>query len=412
MIGRDCRPTSEGLAAAFIEGVISRGKRVRNLGLTTTDALYYSTTRYEAAGAMITASHNPADYNGVKLCKAGGMPLSSKELMACRDEVVRLEPIQAARGRTENINIMPDYIEHLLSLTGDVGQFSRLKVAVDGSNGMAGLAVGQLFKRLPAKMSGLYLELDGTFPNHPADPSYEENMVDLIDLVRRESSDLGVIFDGDADRAVFVDDLGEPIPGSTTVALLSHWYLTKKQSAATIVHDSICSHMVPKIIRKYGGRAVRSRVGTPFIRQAILEAKADFGAETSGHCYFKDNHMIDSGLLTMLYMMNIRAVSGEPLSVLRKKFEHPGSYAHKAFEVADVNKALRSAARAFAGRGYLDFFDGLIVEWPDKWFSLRPSNTEPVIRLHAEAENAEELRELMQEVESIAIRATESSPNA
>ena len=409
MVGRDCRLTSKDLSEAFIAGARRQGKNVWDLGLTTTDALYYSTTRHEAAGAMITASHNPANYNGVKLCKAGAVPMSSEELEACRDRVPRLGRPEVPEGKLGHIDIMPAYLEHLLSLIGDVERMGGLRVAVDGSNGMAGLAIGRVFESLPAELLGLHLELDGNFPNHPADPSYGENLTDLIDLVRRESPDLGVIFDGDADRAVFVDDRGEPLSGSTTVALLSHWYLTRKQPSATIVHDSICSRMVPRTIERYGGRAVRSRVGTPFIRQTMMKAGADFAAETSGHCYFKENSMIDSGLLTMLCMMRIRAEAGEPLSVLRKKFEHRNAYGKTTFKVVDRDVVLRRVANAFAGRGQLDFFDGLIAEWPDRWFSLRPSNTEPIVRLHAEAGNSTDLEQMMQEVAELIKRISASA---
>ena len=399
VLGRDCRLTSEELMAAFIAGVTGEGKNVLNLGLTTTDALYYATVQQEIAGAMITASHNPAHYNGVKLCKAGAIPFNSRELGALRDGTTKTNGSQ--QGRVENLDVLPDYIEHLLSIIVAKETWSNLRVAVDGSNGMAGLALEQIFSRTPSELIGIHMELDGEFPNHPADPSYSENLRDLIQLIKRESPDLGVIFDGDADRAVFIDDKGKSLPGGSALSLIASWYLTKQAPGSTIVYDSICPRQTPQMIEKYGGQAVRSRVGTPFVRQTMLEANANFGGETSGHFYFKENFAIDSGLLTMLIMMQILSETDVPLSSLRKQFESQAAYQAVTFPIHDREKTLLAVADAFHDKGQLDFFDGLIVNWPNKWFSLRPSNTEPIIRLHAEAESQEILQQLIQEVSLI-----------
>ena len=400
VLGRDCRLTSQELMAAFIAGVTSKGKNVLNLGLTTTDTLYYATVQQEVAGAMITASHNPAHYNGVKLCKAGAMPFNSQELEALRDD----NPTKthgSKQGRVENIDILPSYIEHLLSIIVAKETWSNLRVAVDGSNGMAGLALEQVFSRTPSELIGIHMELDGEFPNHPADPSYSENLKDLIELIKRESPDLGVIFDGDADRAVFIDDKGQPLPGGSALSLIASWYLTKQAPGSTIVYDSICPRQTPQMIEKYGGQAVRSRVGTPFVRQTMLEANANFAGETSGHFYFKENFAIDSGLLTMLIMMQILSETDVPLSSLRKQFESQAAYQAVTFPIHDREKTLLAVADAFRDKGQLDFFDGLIVSWPDKWFSLRSSNTEPLIRLHAEAQSTESLKGIISEVADI-----------
>ena len=401
IIGRDCRLTSNVLTKAFNEGIIRQGKDVLDLGLITADGLYYATAKEAIAGAMITASHNPGHYNGVKLSKAGAVPLSSEELIELRDKMT-LPLVNAGRlGQTEKGSIMPEYIEHLLSIVSPLGGYENLRITVDGSNGMAGPAVEHIFRRLGAELIGIYLEPDGNFPNHPADPSHLDNLYDLIKLTERHQPNLGVIFDGDADRAVFIDEKGKPLSGSTTIALISQWYLANRKPQATIVHDSICSRMTPKLIESYGGRAVRSPVGSPFIKQTLLEADADFAGETSGHYYFKENFAIDSGLLSMLIMMQIVSEASEPLSVLRQKFEHQAIYQATTFKVTNWAGVLEAVAAAFAQRGELDFFDGLIVNWPDKWFSLRSSNTEPLIRLHAEAPDVESLEDIISEIADI-----------
>ena len=399
-VGRDCRLTSEELMGAFTAGITGAGKNVLDLGLTTTDTLYYATVQRKAAGAMITASHNPAHYNGIKLCKAGAMPFNSKELEALRDGIPT-KTNGSKQGRVENIDVLPNYIEHLLSITGAKKPRRKLKVAADGSNGMAGIALEQIFSRTPAELIGIHITPDGEFPNHPADPSHSENLKDLIQLIKQESPDLGVIFDGDADRAVFIDDKGQPLPGGTAISLIASWYLKERAPGSTIVYDSICPHQTPRMIEKCGGKAVRSRVGTPFVRQTMSETNANFAGETSGHFYFKENFAIDSGLLTMLIMMQILSETDAPLSSLRKQFESQAAYQAVTFPILDREKALLAVADAFSNKGQLDFFDGLIVNWPNKWFSLRSSNTEPIIRLHAEAENQETLQKLIQEVSLI-----------
>ncbi len=400
VVGHDCRLTSEVLMAAFVAGITGEGKNVFNLGLTTTDTLYYATVQQKIAGAMITASHNPAHYNGVKLCKAGAMPFSSGELEAFRDGIPT-KTNGGKRGRVENIDVLPSYIEHLASIIATTEAWKKLRIAADGSNGMAGIALEQIFSRTPAELIGIHMQPDGRFPNHPADPSHSENLQDLIQLIERESPDLGVIFDGDADRAVFIDDKGQPLPGGTAIALVASWYLTKRAPGSTIVYDSICPHQTPRIIEQYGGRAIRSRVGTPFVRQTMLEANANFAGETSGHFYFKENFAIDSGLLTMLVMMQILSETDVPLSSLRKQFEGHAVYQAVTFPILAGEKTLLAVADAFRDKGQLDFFDGLIVNLPDKWFSLRSSNTEPLIRLHAEAQSTESLEEIISEVADI-----------
>lgn len=396
VVGRDCRLSSPDLYQAFIEGALSRATDVWQLGETTTDGLYYASVREQMAGAMVTASHNPPEYNGLKLCRANAVHLGGRELQILKANLRDSEGEQA--GRLNDLEIIPDYIDHLLQIIRP-GTLTPLRVGLDGGNGMAGLIAERLFERLPLDLSGLYLEPDGSFPNHQADPSNAQNLQELINLVRTESLDLGVAFDGDADRAVFIDDGGEIIHGSTAVALMAEWSL-KRHPQAKIVYDAISSRRVAEIIEKYQGRPIRSRVGTPFIRQAIVDNQAVFGGETSGHCYFKENSNIDSGMLTMLIMLQIISEKQQPLSVIRQAFEPYPSSGEIAFEARiDQATLFKKVIQEFGSRAQIDDLDGLTISWPDKWLNLRFSNTEPIIRLNVEALEADDVGPLARRVE-------------
>ena len=264
---------------------------------------------------------------------------------------------------------------------------------------MAGVAISRIFDRIPAELIGLYLEPDGTFPNHPADPLKPENLKDLIALMEREHPDLGVAFDGDADRAFFVDDRLQPLSGSTTTALIARWFLARRPGA-TIVHNLITSRAVPEIIRAAGGVPVRTRVGHSFIKEVMAESGAVFGGEHSGHYYFADNYRADSGMLAMLVLLQVVSEAGRPLSELRTDVELYVASGEINFEVADQQATLERVSQAFAGVDQ-DRLDGLTVSWSTKWFNLRPSNTEPLLRLNAEASDPEELAELVAQVEAV-----------
>jgi len=395
-VGRDCRLSSPSLAAALIAGIASRGVGVDDLGMITTDMVYYAAGSLDRPGAMITASHNPQGWNGIKLCLAGAAPVGAGTGL---EEVRRLTesppPPAAAPGDVLRVEVLPGYVEHLLSIV-DATQLAGLRVAADGGNGVAGVAVPAVFDRLPATLIGLYLEPDGRFPNHHPDPLRPENLRDLEALMRRERPQLGVAFDGDADRAFFVDDALRPLPGSTVTAMAAQWFLRREPGAA-VVHNLICSRAVPEAIRRAGGTPVRTRVGHSFIKAVMKETGAVFGGEHSGHYYYRDNYRADSGILTMLVLMQVLAEDGRPLSEMRREFE---PYAQSGEINLHVGHPA-AVANAVAGRftdGEQDRVDGLTVSWADRWFNLRPSNTEPVLRLNVEAPDATAVEELVARV--------------
>ncbi len=397
-VGQDCRTSSPGLAAAFIAGAASQGVDVDDLGIVTTDMVYFASGAFDEPGAMITASHNPGEWNGIKLCLAGAAPVGAESGL---DEVRRLagrpRP-QVEAGRVRRRDVLGGYLDHLLSIV-DVSRFAAIRVAVDGGNGVAGVAVPAVFERLPADLIGLYLEPDGTFPNHHPDPLRPENLRDLEELMRRERPDLGVAFDGDADRAFFVDGELEPLPGSTVTAIIAGWFLAREPGSA-VVHNLICSRAVPETVRLAGGTPIRTRVGHSFIKAVMKESGAIFGGEHSGHYYFRDNFRADSGILAMLVLMQVVSEAGRPLSEIRAEFEPYAQSGEINLEVADQSAATEAVAAAFAG-GDQDRLDGLTVSWSDRWFNLRPSNTEPVLRLNVEAPDAAGVAALVRQVEEI-----------
>ncbi len=398
-VGRDCRRSSPDLAEAIAAGITAQGADVLDIGEVPTDCIYYVSGSRSIPGVMITASHNPPEYNGIKLCREGAAPVGAEtglgEIRAMVDQGV---PPGPGGGVVEVVDAISGYVDHLLSVV-DPDRIGRLRVAADGGNGMAGVAIGRIFERLDAELIGLYLEPDGTFPNHPADPLKPENLQDLVALMERERPDLGVAFDGDADRAFFVDDQLQPLSGSTTTALIARWFL-QRHPGATIVHNLITSRAVAETIRAHGGVPVRTRVGHSFIKKVMAESGAVFGGEHSGHYYFADNYRADSGMLAMLVLLQVVSEAERPLSELRKDVEPYVASGEINFEVADQHATLERVARAFADADQ-DRLDGLTVSWPTKWFNLRPSNTEPLLRLNAEATDPEELADLVAQVEAV-----------
>lgn len=398
-VGRDCRASSPGLHAALLEGITGEGVDVIDLGEVATDTVYYVSGSRDVAGVMITASHNPPEYNGIKLCRPGAAPVGSESgLVEIRLMIEAGLAPGGGGGSVTFFDPIPGYVEHLLSVV-DPAAIAPLTVAVDAGNGMAGVVLERVFERIPATLRGLYLEPDGSFPNHPADPLQPENLVDLIALVESERPDLGVAFDGDADRAFFIDDHGKPVPGSTTTALVARWFLAR-EPGATIVHNLITSRAVPETVRAAGGVPVRTRVGHSFIKQIMAETGAVFGGEHSGHYYFRDNYRADSGMLAMLVLLQVLSESGVPLSELRRDVEPYATSGEVNLRVEDRLGAIERVAASFAG-AELDRLDGLTVSWPDRWFNLRPSNTEPYVRLNAEGPDAETVAALVDEVRTI-----------
>ncbi|MBU1226255.1 MAG: phosphomannomutase/phosphoglucomutase [Actinobacteria bacterium] len=397
-VGRDCRESSPGLAAALIEGITSQGVAVDDLGMITTDMVYFAAGSLDEPGVMITASHNPKGYNGIKMCLAGAAPVGEEtglvEIKALAAEGL---PATGPAGEVAITGILEGYVEHVLSIV-DPDTFRDLHVGADGGNGVAGVAVPAVFDRLPVRLRGLYLEPDGAFPNHHPDPLRPENLRDLLAVMRDEHLDLGVAFDGDADRAFFIDDRLHPLPGSTMTAMVAAWYLGRNPGAS-IVHNLICSRAVPETVIAHGGTPVRTRVGHSFIKGVMKETGAVFGGEHSGHYYFKDNYRADSGILAMLVLLQLLSEDGRPLSEIRKDFEPYAQSGEINFQVHDQAGSTAEVAAAFDGE--VDHLDGLTVSWDDRWFNLRPSNTEPVLRLNVEAPDAGLVDDLVAAVQGV-----------
>jgi phosphomannomutase len=350
---------------------------------------------------MVTASHNPPQYNGIKLCRAGAAPVGADsglgEIKAGIQAGIQAGP---GGGSVSNLDPTPGYVDHLFSVVSP-DDIAPLRVAVDGGNGMAGVVLETVFDRLAAELVGLYLEPDGSFPNHPADPIQPENLRDLVDLIEGGGFDLGVAFDGDADRAFFIDDLGAPLSGSTTTALVARWFL-EREPGATIVHNLITSHAVPETVRAHGGTPVRTRVGHSFIKQVMADTGAVFGGEHSGHYYFRANFRADSGMLAMLVLMQVLTEAGIPLSELRRQVEPYAASGEVNLAVSDHAAAIERVAAAFAEADQ-DRLDGLTVSLSDRWFNLRPSNTEPLVRLNVEGPDPASVDALVSRVRSIVV---------
>ena len=399
ILGHDCRVSSPALREALIEGITSQGVDVRMIGEIPTDMLYYASGALSLPGVVITASHNPGHYNGLKFCNPGAAPIGAEsgleDIRAMAE--AGLDPADSA-GVVRNESVVDGYIEHVLGVTG-ASKIGHVSVAVDGGNGMAGVVLPAVFDRIEATMTPLYLEPDGTFPNHPADPLRPENLVDLIALMKETKPDLGVAFDGDADRAFFIDDLAVAVPGSTTTAIIAEWFL-RSAPGSTVVHNLICSKAVPEIVLAAGGLPVRTKVGHSYIKQVMAETGAIFGGEHSGHYYFRDNYRADSGMLAMLVLLRVLTDAGVPLSELRKKYEPYAQSGEINFVVADVAVAGDAVERAFEDYS-IDKLDGLTVDLGDRWFNVRASNTEPVLRLNIEAPDEEAVAELVEQVGSI-----------
>jgi len=398
-VGHDCRLTSPMLSDAVIGGITSQGVDVVYLGQVTTDMLYYYSGAAAMPGLVITASHNPPEYNGMKLCLAGAAPVGVDTGLADIKQLALDPPPPVAEpGTVSAVDALPGYVDHLFSIV-DVERFSPMRVVVDGGNGMAGVAVPEVFARTPVEMIGLYLEPDGTFPNHPADPLRPENLEDLRRLMEKEEPNLGIAFDGDADRAFFVDDIGEALPGSTTTAIIAEWFL-RREPGASVVHNLICSKAVPETVRAAGGVPVRTRVGHSYIKQIMKETGAVFGGEHSAHFYFRDNYRADSGILASLVLLQILGETGKPLSEIRRMYEPYAQSGEVNFQVAAKEEAIAAVEVEFA-HGTADHLDGLTVDLGDRWLNLRPSNTEPVLRLNVEAPTTSDVDRIVADITAI-----------
>ncbi|MFM7687303.1 MAG: phosphomannomutase/phosphoglucomutase [Actinomycetota bacterium] len=389
LVGRDMRPSGTELVDAFSRGVIEQGADVVDLGLASTDLVYFAAGTLDAPAAMFTASHNPAQYNGVKFCLSGARPVGQDtglpEVKAIAADVLRGQgPLAAATpGSATTRNLLGAFADHVVSFV-DVASIRPLRVVADTANGMGGLVVPAVFERIPqVTLEVMYGELDGTFPNHPADPLQPANQRDLQARVVAGGFDVGLAFDGDADRVFVVDEQGRGLSGSTTTAILAAGVL-RTNPGATVLHNLICSRAVPEVVREHGGVPVRTKVGHSFIKQEMQRTGAVFGGEHSAHYYFLDNFRADSGLIASVLVLGELSVSGSELSVLRKPYERYSSSGEINTHVDDVAAVIQHVAARFGGFEQ-DFLDGLSVNCGDWWFNLRPSNTEPLLRLNLEA---------------------------
>jgi phosphomannomutase len=388
LLGRDSRISSPELAAAITEGATSVGVNVVDLGLASTDLVYFASGSLDLPAVMLTASHNPKNYNGLKFCMPGARPVGEDSgLREIRAIVERGDiPPATRKGTVSQRDLLEPYTEHVLSFV-DIPAMRPMTVAVDTANGMGGLVVPAVMARLPVTLHHLYAELDGTFPNHPADPLDPENQKDLKAAVLEHHADVGLAFDGDADRVFLVDEKAEDVSGSLLTALVARAML-RQEPGAKIVHNLICSWIVPESIRAEGGEPIRTRVGHSFIKQVMAETGAIFGGEHSGHYYFRNNYRADSGLIAAVVAMGELSSAGAPLSDVLAPFRKYFDSGEINSRVDDPKAKVEQIAAALAD-GRQDRLDGLTVEYPDWWFNVRPSNTEPLLRLNVEATTAE-----------------------
>lgn len=400
VVGHDMRMSGDALSAAMIDGIRDQGADVVDVGLVSSDALYFAVGKYGySAGVMITASHNPPEYNGFKICKEDARALSLDDgLDQIRDIALRGDfPEPDKRGDIVQKEVLPAYVDHALNFV-DTSGVKPFKVAVDAGNGMAGRTIPLLFQHLPCELVPLYFELDGTFPNHPANPIDPAAMVDLQKTVVEQQCALGVAFDGDADRMFLVDENGKLIGGDITTAMVAI-ALLEQHPKSTICYNLICSRSVPETILAHGGRPYRTPVGHSLIKKIMRSEDAIFGGEHSGHYYFRDNWYADSGLIAMLAVLRLLSKENKPLSEIVKPIDNRVRSGEINLKVDDKPAAIARVKSHFIELGAAtDEFDGLTVEFPDRWFNIRASNTEPLLRVNVEGDTERAMNEIKDEV--------------
>ena len=402
VIGEDMRPSSPSLASAFADGVMDQGIDVVRIGLASTDQLYFASGFLDVPGAMFTASHNPAAYNGIKLCRAGAAPVGKESgLTQIREQILgSAPPLASHRGSARHQDLLTEYAHHLLSLV-DLSQMRPLKIVVDAGNGMGGHTVPTVFASLPITLTPLFFELDGSFPHHEANPIEPANMRDLQSAVIKAGADIGLAFDGDADRCFIVDERGEIVSPSTLTALIAARELARKPGS-TIIHNLITSRSVKEVVEELGGRAVRSRVGHSYIKAQMAEEAALFGGEHSGHFYFADFWNADSGMLAALHAMSAlgNAPEGTKLSAVLRPYDRYVASGEINSTVMDSLSKMKEIELIYASREGIevDHLDGITISAAQWWFNVRASNTEPLLRLNVEAKDIVTMELLRDEV--------------
>ncbi|MBL1082238.1 phosphomannomutase/phosphoglucomutase [Streptomyces actinomycinicus] len=408
VVGHDMRPSSPALSRAFARGAADRGVDVTEIGLCSTDQLYYASGALNLPGAMFTASHNPAQYNGIKMCRAGAAPVGQDTGLAQIRELAERwlaegapEPV-GRPGTLSSRETLEDYAAYLRSLV-DLTSVRPLKVVVDAGNGMGGHTVPSVFAGLPLTLVPMYFELDGTFPNHEANPLDPANLVDLQKRVPAEGADLGIAFDGDADRCFVVDENGDPVSPSAITALVAARELARNGGTGTVIHNLITSRTVPEVVRENGGSPARTRVGHSFIKAEMARTGAIFGGEHSAHYYFKDFWNADTGMLAALHVLAALGGQDGPLSALVAQYDRYAGSGEINSTVADQTARLAAIRAAYEDRAdvTLDDLDGLTVAAADWWFNVRPSNTEPLLRLNAEAKDEATMTKIRDEALAI-----------
>lgn len=393
-VGRDGRISSPELFDSLCAGITTQGAEVVDLGLISTDGLYFAVGKFHyQAGVMVTASHNPPEYNGFKICRQEAVPLSGQKGLAQIMELMISEsyPQVTAGGGIVQNDITVAYTDHVLSFV-DREKIKPFKLVIDAGNGMAGKLIPEVFSQLPCEVVPMYFELDGRFPNHLASPIEPENTEELRGRVVAEKADFGAAFDGDADRMFLIDENGKALGGDIVTALVAK-SLLKKNPGATILYNLICSKTVPETVAAVGGRPVRTRVGHALIKPLMKEHNAIFGGEHSGHFYFRDNWYADSGVIALLVCLELLSVEKRPLSELVAAIDHYHRSGEINSRVEDIPGKLRELETTFSPGGSVDHLDGLTIDYGDWWFNVRPSNTEPLIRLNVEAKDLDLLEE-------------------
>lgn len=401
-VGHDMRPDSAGLAEALMAGLKLQGRDVVDIGQVTSDMIYFAVGHLQlAGGAMVTASHNPGEYNGIKFCREEAKPVGEESgLFDIRDSVLANDLAPAAEpGKTTKQDLTEAWIQHTLNFI-EVDKLKKMKIAVDAGNGMAGKIFPELEPYVPWEVTELYFELDGTFPNHIANPLEPKNLVDVQKAVKKNGCHAGIAFDGDGDRAVLIDEKGEPLSGTVLTALLAQYFLYTNPGATVLV-NAICGQAAIDAIKSAGGTPLRTRVGHSFIKADMRKYKAIFAGEHSGHYYFKDNWMADSGLIAAVIGLYVLSASGKKLSELAAPFrEAYVQIPETNFEVKDKDAVIKKIAEAFDDAEQ-EHLDGLTVYFEGGWFNVRPSNTEPLLRLNAEARDKLQLKLITDKVSKL-----------
>jgi phosphomannomutase len=394
VVGRDMRLSSPQLSEAVINGLRDGGVDVTDIGLISTDGLYFAVGKYGFdCGVMITASHNPPRYNGMKVCERDAVPLSGDGKLADVKRLIENDKLvkSSTQGKLAQKDIIRDYVQHAINFV-DISKIKPFKIVVDAGNGMAGMIIPEVFKQLKCQLIPLYFELDGSFPNHPASPIEPENVADLKAKIKETGADLGAAFDGDADRVFLIDEKCQTLGGDMVTALVAK-ALLKKNPGSTILYNLICSKSVPELVTSLGGKPIRTRVGHALIKPLMRQYNAIFGGEHSGHFYFRDNWYADSGLIALLVCLELISEANQPLSQQVASFDHYVRSGEINSQVSDINQKLDEIETVFHD-GKIDKLDGLTVDYGNWWFNVRPSNTEPLLRLNVEAENRKLLEKM------------------